>query len=197
MLKVVLAFPILALASSSDPPSILITLPRMDILLSPRKRRRDVKCVVVRDTQAKASPSTLSSREDSILDSSLEAMLRDQKQLAAFRAFLRSEFSEENLDFWLACEAFRDTSSSGERGWKAEHIYQEFLHPNARREVNVDHLTREKIQGLLAEQRPPAWCFAEAQRNIYLLMERDTWPRFLRSGACNGLSQKTSTVWYI
>ena len=69
------------------------------------------------------------------------------EQLAAFRAFLRSEFSEENLDFWLACEAFRDTSSSGERGWKAEHIYQEFLHPNARREVS---------RGVGGENRQPA-----------------------------------------
>lgn len=59
------------------------------------------------------------------------------EHLAAFRAFLRSEFSEENLDFWLACEAFRQTASSGERHREAEHIYQEFLHPNARREVST------------------------------------------------------------
>ncbi|KAJ3599557.1 hypothetical protein NHX12_033516 [Muraenolepis orangiensis] len=122
---------------------------------------------------------------------------RRRKSLDSFRAFLCSEFSEENLDFWLACQAFRQTTSPAERSWKAEQIYQEFLQPNAQREVNVDHCTRERIQGSLAQQRPLARCFDEAQRNIYLLMERDPWPRFLHSRAYHGLRPKTSTVWYI
>ncbi|KAG7270153.1 hypothetical protein CRUP_007677 [Coryphaenoides rupestris] len=126
---------------------------RIDILLRPRKRKRDVQCVLVRDTQAQAGPSKLSSRDANMLHSSLEEVLRDQKHLATFRAFLRSEFSEENLDFWLACEAFGQIASPGERHRQAEHIYQEFLHPNARREVNVDQCTRERIQSCLALQQ--------------------------------------------
>ncbi|KAG7249049.1 hypothetical protein CRUP_020760, partial [Coryphaenoides rupestris] len=204
----------------------------IDILLRPRKRKRDVQCFLVRDTQAQAGPSKLSSRDANMLHSSLEEVLRDQKHLATFRAFLRSEFSEENLDFWLACEAFTQIASPGERHRQAEHIYQEFLHPNARREVNVDQCTRERIQSCLAlqqqqqqqkqqqqqqqkqqqqqqqqqqqkqqqqqqQQRPLARCFEEAQKNIYLLMERDPWPRFLGSGAGLSLRQKASTVWYI
>ena len=29
--------------------------------------------------------------------------------LAAFRAFLKSEYCEENIEFWLACEDFKKT----------------------------------------------------------------------------------------
>lgn len=56
--------------------------------------------------------------------------------LAAFRDFLRSEFSEENIDFWLTCEDFKSTASPDDLRWKAEEIYQEFIQPTARREVS-------------------------------------------------------------
>ncbi len=56
--------------------------------------------------------------------------------LAAFCAFLRSEFSEENIDFWLACEDFKSTASPDDLQWKAEEIYNEFIQPSACREVS-------------------------------------------------------------
>lgn len=56
--------------------------------------------------------------------------------LAAFRSFLKSEFSEENLEFWLACEDFKSTASPEDLHLKAEGIYQEFMQPLASREVS-------------------------------------------------------------
>lgn len=56
--------------------------------------------------------------------------------LAAFRSFLRTEFSEENIDFWFACEDFKSTASPEDRNWKAQEIYQEFIQPAAPREVS-------------------------------------------------------------
>lgn len=57
--------------------------------------------------------------------------------LAAFRSFLQSEFSEENIEFWLACEEFRLTTSPEDLQWRAEKIYREFIQPTAYREVSL------------------------------------------------------------
>lgn len=55
--------------------------------------------------------------------------------LAAFRAFLKSEFSEENIEFWLACEDFKKTKSSVKIASKAQKIYSEFIGADAPKEV--------------------------------------------------------------
>jgi len=55
--------------------------------------------------------------------------------LAAFRAFLKTEFSEENLEFWLACEDFKKTRSTAKLAAKAQRIFEEFIDVQAPREV--------------------------------------------------------------
>lgn len=57
--------------------------------------------------------------------------------LAAFSSFLQTEFSEENVDFWSACEDFKKTISLDELQDKAQRIYREFLEPTAKREVSL------------------------------------------------------------
>lgn len=54
---------------------------------------------------------------------------------ALFRDFLKSEFCEENLDFWLACQEFRSTNSPEELRRRATSIYEEFVRANANQEV--------------------------------------------------------------
>lgn len=55
--------------------------------------------------------------------------------LAAFRTFLKSEFSEENIEFWLACEDFKKTKSATEIASKAQKIYSDFIQADAPKEV--------------------------------------------------------------
>ena len=54
--------------------------------------------------------------------------------LQVFRGFLRSEFSEENLEFWLACEDYRVSPSKT----KASSIYGQFINTDAPQEVGRD-----------------------------------------------------------
>lgn len=54
-----------------------------------------------------------------------------------FRHFLRSEFSEENLDFWLAVESFKKTRPFSNMAARAAKIYDEFISTNAARQVPV------------------------------------------------------------
>lgn len=59
--------------------------------------------------------------------------------LCLFRAFLVSEFSEENIAFYLACEDYRATKPS-KLATKAKKIYDEFIGSDAPREVIVKQL---------------------------------------------------------
>lgn len=56
--------------------------------------------------------------------------------LCLFRAFLVSEFSEENIAFYLACEDYKETKPS-KLATKAKKIYDEFVCCDAPREVNT------------------------------------------------------------
>ena len=56
--------------------------------------------------------------------------------LCLFRAFLVSEFSEENIAFYLACEDYQATKPS-KMAAKAKKIYDQFIGADAPREVNI------------------------------------------------------------
>ena len=54
---------------------------------------------------------------------------------AAFRIFLKSEFCEENIEFWTACEDFKTLTSHKDLMSKANSIYEEFIKSEASKEV--------------------------------------------------------------
>lgn len=56
--------------------------------------------------------------------------------LAAFRTFLKSEFSDENIEFWMACEDYKKIKSSAKLVSKANKIFKEFVEVQAPREVS-------------------------------------------------------------
>lgn len=117
----------------------------------------------------------------------LESVLSCKKGLASFQTFLRSEFSEENIEFWLSCENFRKSKSGKleKKGWM---IYEEFIKNDAAKEVNLDHETKEITKKNL--QHVTHNCFDVAQKKIYNLMESDSYPRFLKSALFQELLAK-------
>nr|XP_032637451.1 regulator of G-protein signaling 11 [Chelonoidis abingdonii] len=92
--------------------------------------------------------------------------------------FLKKEFSAENLSFWEACEELR----YGEQARIADivdSIYQQFLAPGATRWVNIDSKTMERtLEGI---KTPHRYVMDDAQMHIYMLMKKDSYPRFLKS----------------
>ncbi|XP_010586020.3 regulator of G-protein signaling 3 isoform X2 [Loxodonta africana] len=110
---------------------------------------------------------------------SLEKLLLHKYGLAVFQAFLRTEFSEENLEFWLACEDFKKVKSQSKMAAKAKKIFAEYIAIQACKEVNLDSDTREQTKNNL--QSVTRGCFDLAQKRIFGLMEKDSYPRFLRS----------------
>lgn len=57
--------------------------------------------------------------------------------LAAFKAFLKSEYSEENIDFWISCEEYKKIKSPSKLSPKAKKIYNEFISVQATKEVSI------------------------------------------------------------
>nr|XP_020456515.1 regulator of G-protein signaling 3 isoform X3 [Monopterus albus] len=110
---------------------------------------------------------------------SLDKLLAHKYGLAAFRAFLRTEFSEENLEFWLVCEEYKKIKSQSKMASKAKKIFAEYIAIQSCKEVNLDSYTRDHTKDNL--QNVTRSCFDLAQRRIYGLMEKDSYPRFLRS----------------
>ncbi|KAL2097980.1 hypothetical protein ACEWY4_007187 [Coilia grayii] len=119
---------------------------------------------------------------------SFQELLQNKQSLCAFRAFLTSEYSEENLAFYLACEDYMNTQSSNMLPAKAKKIYDEFIVCDAPKEVNLDHETKTiTVKNL---ENPTTCCFDLARSKIYSLMEKDCYPRFLKSTACQDLSRQ-------
>ncbi|CAG5863179.1 unnamed protein product [Menidia menidia] len=104
-----------------------------------------------------------------------------------FTGFLRSEFSQENIDFWIACEDYKKTQPSKQAS-RAKQIYQQYVEADAPNEVNLDAVTREKTKRAVENASPS--CFEEAQKMIYNLMEKDSYRRFLQSKLIQDLCQK-------
>ncbi|XP_012709160.2 regulator of G-protein signaling 1 [Fundulus heteroclitus] len=110
---------------------------------------------------------------------SLNALLESPVGVSVFGAFLRSEFSEENLQFYLACEQYRHSSNNFSLQRRAKDICATYIQPGAPREVNLDSKTRELTLQLL--QAPSHTSLLSAQKRVYSLLDTDCYPRFLQS----------------
>lgn len=106
-----------------------------------------------------------------------------------FGNFLKSEFSKENLDFWVACEVYKKSAPS-KMANRSKQIYQQHVEANATNEVNLDAATREETKKNV--ENPCPCCFDEAQQMIYTLMEKDSYRRFLNSKLIQDLTRTTA-----
>ena len=69
-------------------------------------------------------------------ETSFNAMLKHPDGIKLFEDFLMSEFSEENIQFWKACEHYK-TVPEGEVENEAAILYQEYVAPQAPKMVSV------------------------------------------------------------
>ncbi|XP_050950770.1 regulator of G-protein signaling 21 isoform X1 [Labeo rohita] len=135
-----------------------------------------LKCLF---SSSSAPESRLSLEDTQQWSQSLERLLGSKYGLATFRTFLKAEFSDENIEFWLTCEDYKKITSSHKMSSKAKKIFEQFVEAESPKEINIDYHTREEIKRNV--KSPTSQCFDEAQKIVYGLMERDSYPRFLRS----------------
>ncbi|XP_015788093.1 cell wall protein AWA1 isoform X2 [Tetranychus urticae] len=107
-----------------------------------------------------------------------------------FRDFLKCEYSEENILFWLACEDLKNESNPEVIEEKARIIYEDYISILSPKEVSLDSRVREIINKNMVNPSPRT--FDEAQLQIYTLMHRDSYPRFINSPMYRKLAQLPS-----
>ncbi|XP_028822477.1 regulator of G-protein signaling 20-like [Denticeps clupeoides] len=112
---------------------------------------------------------------------SFERLIKSPAGRGRFRQFLRTEFSEENLLFWLACEELKKETNRTVVEERVRQIYEDFISILSPREVSLDSRVRDVINRNM--QEPSSNTFDDAQQQIYTLMQRDSYPRFMNSSA--------------
>lgn len=110
---------------------------------------------------------------------SFERLLKDELGLAYFTDFLKQEFSEENILFWIACEQLSKVTNKAELRQKADNIYHRFLSPEATMPVNLEGDYRQMVEKAIKNPSPEM--FKEHQLQIFKLMKLDSYSRFLKS----------------
>ncbi|XP_051549742.1 regulator of G-protein signaling 2-like [Myxocyprinus asiaticus] len=110
---------------------------------------------------------------------SMDNLLSSKCGITAFRVFMKSEYCEENVEFWVACEEFRKIKSRSKRRSRAKQIYEEFVREDSPKQINLDHQTKESVLQCLLF--PTKSSFKAAQARVYFLMEHNSYPRFLVS----------------
>ncbi|KAM3861192.1 regulator of G-protein signaling 6-like [Diretmus argenteus] len=115
---------------------------------------------------------------------SLEEALKDVAGQELFLKFLESEFSSENLRFWLAVQDLKRRPLQ-EVAERAQEIWAEFLAEGAPSSINLDSHSYERTSQNLKD--PGRYSYEDAQDHIYKLMKSDSYTRFLRSNAYQDL----------
>uniref|UniRef100_A0A8C5I0W4 Regulator of G-protein signaling 6-like n=1 Tax=Gouania willdenowi TaxID=441366 RepID=A0A8C5I0W4_GOUWI len=115
---------------------------------------------------------------------SLEEALKDPVGQDLFLKFLESEFSSENLRFWLAVQDLKRIPQQ-EVAQRAQDIWAEFLAEGAPSSINLDSHSYERTSQNLKD--PGRYSYEDAQDHIYKLMKSDSYTRFLRSNVYQDL----------
>lgn len=108
---------------------------------------------------------------------SFDNLMKNRAGQKFFAEFLKSEYSDENILFWQACEELKREKNAEKIEEKARIIYEDFISILSPKEVSLDSRVREIVNNNMV--RPTSTTFDEAQSQIFTLMQRDSYPRFL------------------
>ncbi|VDP11487.1 unnamed protein product [Soboliphyme baturini] len=118
---------------------------------------------------------------------SIQELIRDPIGRQVLETFLESEFSQENIKFWIAVQDLKHSPSS-QVEQKVETIYNEFLVSGAPCQINIDSQTLEAVtKAMKSNTMPSRYCFSQAEEHIFILMSKDSYPRFTRSEIYRGI----------
>ncbi|NXR32649.1 RGS13 protein, partial [Zosterops hypoxanthus] len=104
-----------------------------------------------------------------------------------YKTYLKTEHSDENTEFWLACEAYKKITSKRKRISMAKKLFTSYIQSQAPNEMTIRSralyfLEMPEVKAIIRNiQELTQSCFDEVQRIIYRYMERDSYPGFLES----------------
>eukprot|EP00038_Savillea_parva_P000040 m.93777 g.93777 ORF g.93777 m.93777 type:complete len:949 (-) comp10016_c0_seq2:14-2860(-) len=111
-------------------------------------------------------------------------LLASDEGIHCFRKFLKVIVAQENIDFWVDCQGLADLESDPSRlAQGCEAIYKKYLTISSSKAVNINGVNRAVVEANMQKRNFSRHTFAVAQKEIYFLMKRDCYPKYLESDA--------------
>lgn len=130
------------------------------------------------EPEGSASPDSPLSR----WTKSLHSLLGDQDGAVLFRAFLEREKCVDTLDFWFACNGFRQMDLKDTKTQRvAKAIYKRYIENNSVVAKQLKPATRTFIRDNIKKQHIDSVMFDQAQTEIQTHMEENAYQMFLTS----------------
>ncbi|XP_055898525.1 regulator of G-protein signaling 3-like isoform X2 [Biomphalaria glabrata] len=145
-----------------------------------RRRHTDSTLGLMKNDEGARRLANVDPEEALEWSKSFETLLFDKTGLELFRGFLISEHSDENIEFWIACENYKNMKSSKHLPSLATKIFNDYVAVQSKKEINLDSKTRS-LTFESVTSNPNRQTFDEAQRRVQALMEKDSYRRFLES----------------
>ncbi|NXL86327.1 AXIN2 protein, partial [Alectura lathami] len=113
---------------------------------------------------------------------SLHSLLGDQDGAYLFRTFLEREKCVDTLDFWFACNGFRQMDLKDTKTLRvAKAIYKRYIENNSIVSKQLKPATKTYIRDSIKKQQIDSIMFDQAQTEIQTVMEENAYQMFLTS----------------
>ncbi|KAM6957298.1 axin-2 [Aplochiton taeniatus] len=113
---------------------------------------------------------------------SLHSLLGDQDGALLFRTFLEREKCVDTLDFWFACNGFRQMDLNDTKTQRvAKAIYKRYIENNSIVAKQLKPATKTFIRDNIKKQQIDSAMFDQAQTEIQTTMEENAYQMFLTS----------------
>lgn len=130
------------------------------------------------EPEGSASPDSPLSR----WTKSLHSLLGDQDGALLFRTFLEREKCVDTLDFWFACNGFRQMDLKDTKTQRvAKAIYKRYIENNSIVAKQLKPATKTFIRDNIKKQHIDSAMFDQAQTEIQTNMEENSYQMFLTS----------------
>ncbi|XP_052396164.1 axin-2 [Carassius gibelio] len=160
----------LAMMRPKDPVKIIMT----DPCFSTARRDDDG----LGEPEGSASPDSPLAR----WTKSLHFLLGDQDGAQLFRSYLEREKCEDTLDFWFACNGFRQMDIKDTKKHRvAKAIYKRYIENNSVVAKQLKPATKTFIRDNIKRQQIDSAMFDQAQMEIQTAMEENAYQMFLTS----------------
>jgi regulator of G-protein signaling len=152
-----------------------------------KKKAKKTSCTTVEEQQ---TTTAITAHDLELWVEKFEYLMENEQGRRLFKEFLVQEYSEENLLFWTEVEKLKDLLYDDEAyRKKSKDVYAEFVESMAPKEINISGTTRRKIAEELENDDTTENLFKIAQHEVYVLMRRQSYPRFLVSDLFKKLQQ--------
>lgn len=113
---------------------------------------------------------------------SLHSLLGDQDGAYLFRTFLEREKCVDTLDFWFACNGFRQMNLKDTKTLRvAKAIYKRYIENNSIVSKQLKPATKTYIRDGIKKQQIDSVMFDQAQTEVQAVMEENAYQMFLTS----------------